>query len=181
MASSSVLVTTGACGLMMKSFPSNRFPTTLFAGFPSPLMTTDSDSDSDDSEAPIPKDCTLKNPFLARGRIFPFVAKEREDSYLAKVDLPGLSKEDLKVWVENHRLYFKGDEETNGDEAEFGNDEEDDNFDGGPRSYLGSVDLAEGSYAVDQIKAELKNGVLKLVVPKLKLQNRSDVFLVNVD
>ncbi|XP_059659054.1 24.1 kDa heat shock protein, mitochondrial-like [Cornus florida] len=126
----------------------------------------------------------LESPFLVRGRVAPYLTKEREDWYLAKFDLPGLSKEDLRVWVKSNILHFKGEEHRNGDEVESDDDDDEGDDDGfkGLRIYLGAIELPpEERFSVDQIRAELKNGVLKVVVPKLKLQDRNDVFLVNVD
>nr|AEI61933.1 putative small heat shock protein [Triticum aestivum] len=40
---------------------------------------------------------------------------------------------------------------------------------------------ASDVYRMDQIKAEMKNGVLRVVVPKVKEEERKDVFEVNVD
>ena len=34
---------------------------------------------------------------------------------------------------------------------------------------------------MDKIKAEMKNGVLRVVVPKVKEEQRKDVFQVNVE
>lgn len=47
--------------------------------------------------------------------------------------------------------------------------------------YSGRVELAGDVYRMDQIRAEMKNGVLRVVVPKVKEEQRRDVFQVNVD
>lgn len=41
--------------------------------------------------------------------------------------------------------------------------------------------MPENVYKTDEIKAEMKNGVLKLVVPKLKEEERSNVRHIHVD
>ena len=49
------------------------------------------------------------------------------------------------------------------------------------RRYSSRLDLPPSVYKVDEIKAEMKNGVLKVVVPKVKEQERKDVYQVTVE
>ncbi|XP_030490810.1 heat shock 22 kDa protein, mitochondrial isoform X2 [Cannabis sativa] len=96
-------------------------------------------------------------------------AKETEDALHLRVDMPGLSKEDVKVSVEQNTLTIRGE----------GGKEEGDEESG--RRYMSRIDLPEKLYRTDQIKAEMKNGVLKVVLPKVKEDERSDVLHVNVE
>ncbi|KAH7854145.1 hypothetical protein Vadar_010657 [Vaccinium darrowii] len=96
--------------------------------------------------------------------------RETEDSLFIHMDMPGLEKEDVKVVVEqNIDLIVKG--ETKG---EYRTEE-------GGRKYTNAIYLSKKLYKTDQIKAEMKNGVLKVVVPKLKEEKRSEVFHVKVE
>lgn len=97
-------------------------------------------------------------------------AKEDEEALHLRVDMPGLGKEHVKVWAEQNSLVIKGEGEKDSEE------------DGAaaPR-YSGRIELAGDVYQMDKIKAEMKNGVLKVVVPKVKEEQRRDVFQVNVD
>ncbi|XP_059655170.1 heat shock 22 kDa protein, mitochondrial-like [Cornus florida] len=150
------------------------------AGTISPLITA-SDSDSDYFEAPILKGCSLKNPFLAKGRLVPYVVKDREDSFMAKVDLPGISKAYLRVWAATHFLHIKAEEVEDGVDGAV-SDEDIDDEEEGSRKYFGSIPIPEGEYyKMDQIEAQMRNGVLKLVIPKLKLEEREDVINVIVN
>ncbi|KAL9246828.1 hypothetical protein vseg_020319 [Gypsophila vaccaria] len=96
--------------------------------------------------------------------------REDDDALHLKVDMPGLGKEHVKVSVEENTLIIKGEGER---ETE---DEEESR-----RRYSSRIDLTPNVYKVDGIKAEMKNGVLKVVVPKVKEEERKDVFQVNVD
>ncbi|XP_059623773.1 uncharacterized protein LOC132266809 isoform X2 [Cornus florida] len=88
-------------------------------------------------------DCPLKNPFIARGRLVPYVVKDREDSFMATVDLPGISKDDLRVWAETHFLHIKAEEVEDGfDGPVF--DEDIDDKEEGLRKYFGSITIPEG-------------------------------------
>ncbi|KAK1619987.1 hypothetical protein QYE76_025504 [Lolium multiflorum] len=98
-------------------------------------------------------------------------AKEDEEALHLRVDMPGLGKEHVKVWAEQNSLVIKGEGDKDSEEEEGA---------AAPR-YSGRVELAGDVYRMDQIKAEMKNGVLKVVVPKVKEEQRRDVFQVNVD
>lgn len=118
----------------------------------------------------------MENPYISASRGIGagirrgWDARETEDALLLRVDMPGLGKEDVKVSVEQNTLTIKG---------EGGKESEDDEE--GARRYSSRIDLPEKLYKVDQIKAEMKNGVLKVVVPKMKEEERNDVFSVKVD
>lgn len=95
--------------------------------------------------------------------------REDEDALQLKVDMPGLAKEDVKVSVEENTLIIKGEAEKETEEEEQ------------RRRYSSRIDLTPKMYKIDGIKAEMKNGVLKVTVPKLKDEEKKDVFQVMVD
>lgn len=125
-------------------------------------------------------DQLMDNPYLsasrgtgAGGARRGWDARETEDALLLRVDMPGLGKEDVKISVEQNTLTIRGEEGG----AKEGEDEEE----GGARRYSSRIDLPDKLYKIDQIKAEMKNGVLKVVVPKMKEEERSDVINVKVE
>jgi HSP20 family protein len=87
--------------------------------------------------------------------------KETKDAYLFKADMPGVMADDLEVSVTGNRLSVSGKREEE-------ERREDDRYFAYERSY-GSFSrafvLPEGA-DVDKLKAELKDGVLHIVVPK---------------
>ncbi|XP_074317428.1 small heat shock protein, chloroplastic-like isoform X1 [Silene latifolia] len=95
--------------------------------------------------------------------------KEDEEGLQLKVDMPGLGKEHVKVAVEENTLIIKGEGEKEKEEEE------------SRRRYSSRIELTPNMYKVDGIKAEMKNGVLKVVVPKVKEDERKDVFQVQID
>ncbi|KAE9620206.1 putative small heat shock protein HSP20 [Lupinus albus] len=117
----------------------------------------------------------VENPFLNASRGIGagvhrgWDVKETDDALLLRVDMPGLGKENVNVSVEQNTLIIKGAGDKEGE-----NDEEN------IRRYSSRIDLPEKHYKIDQIKAEMKNGVLKVIVPKMKQEERNDVFNVRV-
>jgi HSP20 family protein len=110
--------------------------------------------------------------FSATGRGWP-VAKEDDDAVYLKVPMPGLGKEHVKVWAEQNSLVIKGEGEKDawdGDDADVAV----------PR-YSRRIAVPADAYKMDKIKAEMKNGVLRVTVPKLKKEERKDVFQVQIE
>ncbi|KAL1550346.1 heat shock 22 kDa protein, mitochondrial-like [Salvia divinorum] len=96
-------------------------------------------------------------------------ARETEEGLQLRVDMPGLGKEDVKVSVEQNTLIIRGEGKKENEEDESG------------RRYTSRIDLPEKLYKTDEIKAEMKNGVLKVFVPRINEDQRNDVFHVNID
>ncbi|XP_009604017.1 26.5 kDa heat shock protein, mitochondrial [Nicotiana tomentosiformis] len=94
--------------------------------------------------------------------------KEDEKSYKIRYDLPGLSKEDVKITVENGVVTIKGEHK---EEQEEGSDDE---FWSSSRSYgyyNNSIVLPEDA-KVHEIKAEMKDGVLTILIPKTEIPKK---------
>ncbi|CAI0422450.1 unnamed protein product, partial [Linum tenue] len=87
--------------------------------------------------------------------------KEKDECYKLRYEVPGLSKEDLKITVDDGVLTIKGEHK---EEAQGGGDDE---F-WSARSYgfyHTTVLLPEDAKA-DDIRAELKDGLLQITVPR---------------
>ncbi|XP_050265847.1 small heat shock protein, chloroplastic-like [Quercus robur] len=119
----------------------------------------------------------IEDPFLAASRGVgagskrgSWDVKEDNDALYIRLDMPGLGKEDVTVSVEESTLIIKGEGEKLSEE-----DEE------SKRKYTSRLDLPPKLYKLDSIKAEMKNGVLKVLVPKIKEEEKKDVFHVNIE
>ncbi|GAU27575.1 hypothetical protein TSUD_271160 [Trifolium subterraneum] len=122
-------------------------------------------------------DQLMDNPFITASRGIGagavrrgWNAKETEDALHLRVDMPGLGKEDVKIAVEQNTLTIKGEGAKESEEEEES-----------VRRFTSRLDLPEKLYKLDQIKAEMKNGVLKVIVPKMKEEERNDVINVKVE
>nr|WLR90807.1 HSP23.6-MITO [Selenicereus monacanthus]WLR90815.1 HSP23.5 [Selenicereus monacanthus] len=117
----------------------------------------------------------MENPFLSATRGMGAGAMRRgwnvcedENALHLKVDMPGLGKDDVKVSVEENTLIIKGEGLKESEDEEL-------------RRYSTRIDLTPNAYKIDEIKAEMKNGVLRVSVPKLKEEERRDAFQVQVE
>ncbi|XP_030524806.1 small heat shock protein, chloroplastic-like [Rhodamnia argentea] len=121
-------------------------------------------------------DQLAENPFFAASRGVGATGsrrgwdvKEDDNALSLRMDMPGLSKKDVKVSVEQNILTIKGEAEKESGEEESG------------RRYSSRLDLPPNLYKLGEIKAEMKNGVLKVVVPKVKEDEKKDVFQVTIE
>jgi HSP20 family protein len=111
------------------------------------------------------------DPFRELARMMPFDRMEwspsfdiieNKDSYMFKVDVPGVKKEDLEISVNGNRVQISGKREATEEtrtetvytyERQYG-------------SFCRGFTLPDGA-DLDHARSELKDGVLTLVIPKL--------------
>ncbi|MFS7950672.1 putative small heat shock protein HSP20 [Helianthus anomalus] len=87
--------------------------------------------------------------------------KERDESYNIQFQMPGLSKDDVKITVEDGMLFIRGehkDEEEGSDDDEF--------WSAATYGYYNTSLMMLEDEKVEEIKAEMKDGVLHVVIPK---------------
>jgi len=87
---------------------------------------------------------------------------ETDDAYVAKVDLPGLTKEDIHIEVSNDVLTISGERKNEMDEKK-------DGWDCMERQYgkfSRAIRVPSDTVDSDKITANYKNGVLEVSLPK---------------
>ncbi|CAH8330419.1 unnamed protein product [Eruca vesicaria subsp. sativa] len=99
---------------------------------------------------------------VATGGRLGWNVKEKEDALLVSIDMPGLSREDVKLSLEHDALVIKGEE-------------------GQGRKFSSRIELPKEEYKAHEIKAKMKNGVLKVVVPKIIQPAPNNALHIQVD
>lgn len=100
-----------------------------------------------------------------RGRT-PWEIKEGENEYKMRFDMPGMTKKDVKVSVEEKLLVVKAEKLAESTEGEVEEEEEEWSAKSYGR-YSSRIALPE-NIQVEEIKAEVKDGVLYITIPKAK-------------
>ena len=107
-----------------------------------------------------------------RGRT-PWEIKEKEGEYKLRFDVPGMTKRDVRVWVEENMLVIKAEKlpkkEGEGEQEEEWSAESYGKYD----SRIALPDNVE----VDKIKAEVRDGVLYITIPKAQASAK----VLNID
>ncbi|KAI3735462.1 hypothetical protein L6452_14960 [Arctium lappa] len=94
----------------------------------------------------------------------PWDVEDGENEIKMRFDVPGLSKGDLKVYVDNDMLVIKGEQKQDHD-REDNNSWSRQNY----SSYQTRIDLPDYCEK-DKIRADLKNGVLLISIHKTKVE-----------
>ncbi|XP_027169808.1 26.5 kDa heat shock protein, mitochondrial [Coffea eugenioides] len=101
--------------------------------------------------------------------------KEQDDLYKLRLPVPGLAKEDVKVTVDDGVLTIKGERK----EEEEGSDDDDDDHWASFYGYYNTSVLLPDDAKVDEIKAEMKDGVLTVIIPRTE-RPKKDVKEISV-
>ncbi|KAL5718415.1 hypothetical protein ACHQM5_011319 [Ranunculus cassubicifolius] len=97
-----------------------------------------------------------------------YFKEEDEKALHLWVSMPGLGKEDVKISFEKDKLTMKGEPATSNDGAK-------------KYKYNKKVYISSEVFKVNEIEAEMKNGILKVLIPKIKEEEKKDVIRVFVN
>ncbi|KAJ6392545.1 hypothetical protein OIU84_026848 [Salix udensis] len=156
------------CKLLLppsRSFSSTRFPSTT--GPDTDFSSTDEDDVAADAEI-----YGRPHPFVKEGPELLYDLKDEFDAIYARVDLPGVSKEGVKMWVKDDSIHVRGQEVKK--VSLYSKEEE-------PRKYSFEIDLPENEYRAEDIRAVMESGVLRVLVPKIKPEEIADAFVINIE
>ena len=103
--------------------------------------------------------------------------KEHDDNYELIVDLPGFSKDNINISIENGYLEISAKTTSDKEENEKGKYLRRERFEGEyRRSFYVGDNITE-----DEIKASFKNGILKINVPKVKENPKANKKYIEID
>ncbi|KAL1554152.1 26.5 kDa heat shock protein, mitochondrial-like [Salvia divinorum] len=94
-------------------------------------------------------------------------AREHDDSYKLRYQMPGVGKDEVKITVEDGVLSIRGEHK---DQEE--HDSDDESWSSSSYGYYNTSLLLPEDAKVDEIKAEMKDGVLNIVIPKAQKANK---------
>ncbi|CAL5203731.1 unnamed protein product [Lathyrus oleraceus] len=100
--------------------------------------------------------------YRRRGRA-PWEIKEGEGEYKLRFDMPGMNKEDVKVWVEEKMVVVKAEKASKKKK----NEEEDEEWSSKSYGRYSSRIALPENVKFENIKAEVKDGVLYITIPKV--------------
>ncbi|XP_009763041.1 heat shock 22 kDa protein, mitochondrial-like [Nicotiana sylvestris] len=98
----------------------------------------------------------MENPFQISGPRGSYEAKNVDAGMFLRMEMPGIDKEDVKVWVEYGNVCIKGDGKKESEHEDSG------------RTYSANIEICSNSFQPQYMEAEMKNGVLRMVIPKSK-------------
>ncbi|CAK7355851.1 unnamed protein product [Dovyalis caffra] len=160
--------------LLSTSTATRSFSTTVHSS------TTESDTDSttefsstdEDDAAADDEIFGYPHPFVKEGPEFLYNLKDKFDAIYARVDLPGVSKEGLKMWIKEDSIYVRGQEVK---KVSICSKEE------VPRKYSFEIDLPKDEYKAGDIRAVMESGVLRVFVPKIKPEEIDDALVIKIE
>ncbi|CAJ1853092.1 unnamed protein product [Sphenostylis stenocarpa] len=101
--------------------------------------------------------------YRRRGRA-PWEVKEGESEYKMRFDMPGMKKEDVKVWVEEKMLVVRAEKAPK--KNEISEQEEEEGWSAKSYGRYSSRIALPDNVQFENIKAEVKDGVLYIAIPK---------------
>ncbi|KAK1358217.1 26.5 kDa heat shock protein, mitochondrial [Heracleum sosnowskyi] len=101
--------------------------------------------------------------------------KEKKECYKLKYEMPGMAKDEVKITVEDGVLRIRGEHKEDHEEAE----DEEQHYWSSRYGYYDTRLVLPDDAKVEEIKAEMKDGVLKITIPRSEKQQR-DVKEVQV-
>lgn len=100
--------------------------------------------------------------------------KEDDECYKLRYEMPGIAKEDVKITVEDGLLRIKGEHKEDAEE-----ESDDEYWSSSSYGYYDASLMLPDDAKVDEIKAELKDGVLSIYIPRTERQTK-DVKQVTI-
>lgn len=112
------------------------------------------------------------SPWSLSGRV-----KEQDECYKLRYEVPGLAKEDVKITVEDGVLTIKGQHKEEKVEEE---EDEEEFWSARSYGYYNTSLVLPEDAKPDEIKAELKDGILTITVPRTEKKPKKETREVQI-
>lgn len=99
-------------------------------------------------------DQIVEHPWQLEGPQGTYEAKKVEEGLFVRVDMPGISKNEVQLWKDSDRVFIKGEGKKKSE------------YESSGRSYSGSIDVCSNYLDINKIKAEIQSGVFRMLIPK---------------
>ncbi|KAI3936828.1 hypothetical protein MKW92_034294 [Papaver armeniacum] len=103
--------------------------------------------------------------------------KENESRYKLRYELPGLTKEDVKITVHDNFLTIKGEHR---EEEEDTDEDDDEHWSASRYGYYETSFMLPDDAKLEEIKAEMKGGVLSITIPRTENAKPKDVKEIEI-
>lgn len=114
----------------------------------------------------------FEDDFTQAGKLMALDIIENDDNYQIKANLPGMSKDDVSISVKDSKLVIKA-ETSSEDEEKDGNYCARERYAG---FYQRVIELSRNCDK-DNIKANMKDGVLNLIIPKVEPEPKKEIAI----
>lgn len=95
---------------------------------------------------------------------------ENDNTYVAKVELPGVSKDDVKITLQDNTLTIRGEKKSEKETKEANYHHLERSYGAFQRSFA-----LPGSVKSDKVEAEYKDGILTITLPKSEESRRKQI------
>ncbi|PHU28446.1 hypothetical protein BC332_00539 [Capsicum chinense] len=98
----------------------------------------------------------MENPFQISEPRGAYEAKNMQEGTYVRMEMPGIDKEDVKLLIAYGNITIKGEGKKESVHEDSG------------RTYSANIEICSNSYQPQFMEAEMKNGVLRMLIPKSK-------------
>ncbi|XVF52627.1 hypothetical protein PTKIN_Ptkin05aG0033400 [Pterospermum kingtungense] len=114
-------------------------------------------------------DQIVEHPWQLEGPQGTYEAKKVEEGLFVRVDMPGISKNEVQLWKDNDKVFIKGEGKKKSE------------YESSGRTYSGSIDVCSDYLDINKIKAGVESGVFRMLIPKKEQEVRENRNQIRLD
>ena len=114
-------------------------------------------------------DQIVEHPWQLEGPKGTYEAKKVEEGLFVRVDMPGISKNEVQLWKDNDRVFIKGEGKKKSEHESSG------------RTYSGSIDVCSNYFDLNNINSGIESGVFRMLIQKKESKVREKPNQIRFD